>query len=129
MAAKPRIAKQADIHGEALNSPRQFFGVFKYSKRALELVWTTSRPARRSCWASDRHRRRPALGRRLGRRAHRRQRGRGDRARMPPAPTSTSCPVLRWVLAEALILGGHHRGAPRHHVVHSRCSRPSSRIA
>ncbi len=43
MSAKPRIAKAPDIHGEALNSPRQFFGVFKYSKRALELVWTTSR--------------------------------------------------------------------------------------
>src|SRR5690349_23900392 len=44
MVAKPRIAKQAEIHGEALNSPRQFFGVFRYSKRALELLWTTSRP-------------------------------------------------------------------------------------
>jgi ATP-binding cassette subfamily B protein len=43
MVATPRKAKQADIHGEALNSPRQFFGVFKYSKRALELVWSTSR--------------------------------------------------------------------------------------
>jgi len=44
MTATPRIAKQPAIHGEALKSPRQFFGVFKYSKRALELVWTTSRP-------------------------------------------------------------------------------------
>src|SRR5688572_12354258 len=44
MAEKPRIAKQAEIHGEALNSPRQFFGVFRYSKRALELLWSTSRP-------------------------------------------------------------------------------------
>ncbi|HEU5137754.1 MAG TPA: ABC transporter ATP-binding protein [Steroidobacteraceae bacterium] len=44
MVAKPRIAKQADVHGEALNSPRQFFGVFKYGARALELLWTTSRP-------------------------------------------------------------------------------------
>jgi ATP-binding cassette, subfamily B, bacterial len=43
MSAKPKIARAPDIHGEALNSPRQFFGVFKYSKRALELVWTTSR--------------------------------------------------------------------------------------
>ena len=42
MVATPRKAKEADIHGEALNSPRQFFGVFKYSKRALELVWSTS---------------------------------------------------------------------------------------
>jgi ATP-binding cassette subfamily B protein len=42
MVATPRKAKQADVHGEALNSPRQFFGVFKYSKRALELVWSTS---------------------------------------------------------------------------------------
>ena len=25
-------------------SPREFFGVFRYSRRALELVWTTSRP-------------------------------------------------------------------------------------
>src|SRR6188508_1525846 len=44
MAATPRIAKQAEIHGEALNSPRQFFGVFRYSKRALELLWGTSKP-------------------------------------------------------------------------------------
>jgi len=44
MTAKPRLAKQPDIHGEALNSPRQFFGVFKYSKRALELLWSTSKP-------------------------------------------------------------------------------------
>jgi len=44
MVSKPRIAKQADIHGEALNSPRQFFGVFRYGARALELLWSTSRP-------------------------------------------------------------------------------------
>ncbi len=43
MTAPPRIAKAPDVHGEALNSPRQFFGVFRYSKRALGLVWTTSR--------------------------------------------------------------------------------------
>jgi ATP-binding cassette, subfamily B, bacterial len=44
MASKSKLAKEADAHGEALNSPRQFFGVFKYSKRALELLWTTSKP-------------------------------------------------------------------------------------
>lgn len=44
MASKSKIANQPDIHGEGLNSPRQFFGVFKYSKRALELLWSTSRP-------------------------------------------------------------------------------------
>jgi ATP-binding cassette subfamily B protein len=44
MASKSKIASQPDLHGERLNSPRQFFGVFKYSKRALELLWTTSRP-------------------------------------------------------------------------------------
>src|SRR6186997_3186330 len=44
MTANPRLAKQPDIHGEVLNSPRQFFGVFKYSKRALELLWSTSKP-------------------------------------------------------------------------------------
>jgi ATP-binding cassette subfamily B protein len=43
MTPKPRIAKAPQAHGEALNSPRQFFGVFRYSKRALELVWSTSR--------------------------------------------------------------------------------------
>jgi ATP-binding cassette, subfamily B, bacterial len=43
MTAKPRIAREPAIHGEALNSPRQFFGVFKYSARALNLLWTTSR--------------------------------------------------------------------------------------
>jgi ATP-binding cassette subfamily B protein len=43
MTAKPSLAKQPVAHGEALNSPRQFFGVFRYSKRALELLWSTSR--------------------------------------------------------------------------------------
>lgn len=44
MASKSKLAKETEVHGEAINSPRQFFGVFKYSKRALELLWTTSRP-------------------------------------------------------------------------------------
>ncbi len=44
MASKAKLAKDDSIHGENLNSPRQFFGVFKYSKRALELLWTTSKP-------------------------------------------------------------------------------------
>src|SRR5262245_19984048 len=43
MASKSKLAKETAIHGEALNSPRQFFGVFKYSKRALELLWSTSK--------------------------------------------------------------------------------------
>jgi ATP-binding cassette, subfamily B, bacterial len=44
MASKSKIANQPEIHGEGINSPRQFFGVFKYSKRALELLWSTSKP-------------------------------------------------------------------------------------
>jgi ATP-binding cassette, subfamily B, bacterial len=44
MASKSKLAKEANIHGESLNSPRQFFGVFKYSRRALQLLWTTSKP-------------------------------------------------------------------------------------
>ncbi len=44
MTPKPKIAKEPAAHGEVLNSPRQFFGVFKYSKRALELLWSTSKP-------------------------------------------------------------------------------------
>jgi ATP-binding cassette, subfamily B, bacterial len=44
MASKSKLATQGDIHGESINSPRQFFGVFKYSKRALELLWSTSKP-------------------------------------------------------------------------------------
>jgi ATP-binding cassette subfamily B protein len=44
MASKSKLAKETEIHGESLNSPRQFFGVFKYSKRALELLWSTSKP-------------------------------------------------------------------------------------
>jgi ATP-binding cassette subfamily B protein len=43
MASKSRLSKQPEPQGE-INSPRQFFGVFRYSKRALELLWTTSRP-------------------------------------------------------------------------------------
>jgi ATP-binding cassette subfamily B protein len=44
MASKSKLANQTQIHGEGINSPRQFFGVFKYSKRALELLWSTSKP-------------------------------------------------------------------------------------
>jgi ATP-binding cassette subfamily B protein len=43
MPSKSKISSQPEIHGEGLNSARQFFGVFKYSKRALELLWSTSR--------------------------------------------------------------------------------------
>ena len=43
MASKSRLAKEPAIHGEGLNSPRQFFGVFKYTARALELLWGTSK--------------------------------------------------------------------------------------
>jgi ATP-binding cassette subfamily B protein len=44
MPSKSKLSSQPEIHGESLNSARQFFGVFKYSKRALELLWSTSRP-------------------------------------------------------------------------------------
>ena len=44
MASKSKLAKETPVHGEGFNSPRQFFGVFKYSKRALELLWSTSKP-------------------------------------------------------------------------------------
>jgi len=42
MAAKPGISKSTDVPADAPNSARRFFGVFRYSKRALELVWATS---------------------------------------------------------------------------------------
>ena len=41
MAAKPGISKSTEVPAEP-NSARRFFGVFRYSKRALELVWATS---------------------------------------------------------------------------------------
>ncbi len=40
MTAKTRPQRPA---AESVSSPRHFFGVFRYSRRALELVWTTSR--------------------------------------------------------------------------------------
>jgi ATP-binding cassette subfamily B protein len=43
MASKSKLATQGDIHGESFNSPRQFFGVFGYTKRALGLLWSTSK--------------------------------------------------------------------------------------
>ncbi|HEX6638618.1 MAG TPA: ABC transporter ATP-binding protein [Steroidobacteraceae bacterium] len=43
MASKSKLAGQAEIHGESINTARQFFGVFKYSKRALQLLWSTSK--------------------------------------------------------------------------------------
>jgi len=41
MAAKPGISKSTEVPAEP-NTARRFFGVFRYSKRALELVWATS---------------------------------------------------------------------------------------
>src|SRR3954471_9644260 len=43
MGSKSPLAKENAVHGEALSSPRQFFGVFKYTARALELLWGTSK--------------------------------------------------------------------------------------
>jgi len=43
MSAKPGIARQADPPPETHSAARRFFGVFRYTKRALELVWATSR--------------------------------------------------------------------------------------
>jgi len=42
MSSKPGVAKSAEVPADAPNSARRFFGVFRYSKRALELVWATS---------------------------------------------------------------------------------------
>jgi ATP-binding cassette, subfamily B, bacterial len=42
MSAKPGLTKPTDVPADAPNSARRFFGVFRYSKRALELVWATS---------------------------------------------------------------------------------------
>jgi ATP-binding cassette subfamily B protein len=43
MSAKPGIAKSSEIPVDAPNSARRFFGVFRYTRRALQLVWTTSK--------------------------------------------------------------------------------------
>jgi ATP-binding cassette subfamily B protein len=43
MTSIPHAAKKAEIPVEAPNSARRFFGVFRYTKRALDLVWSTSR--------------------------------------------------------------------------------------
>ena len=42
MSAKPGLAKPTEVPADPPNSARRFFGVFRYSKRALELVWATS---------------------------------------------------------------------------------------
>jgi ATP-binding cassette subfamily B protein len=42
MASKPGISKESENPAESANAARRFFGVFRYSKRALELVWATS---------------------------------------------------------------------------------------
>jgi ATP-binding cassette, subfamily B, bacterial len=42
MASKPGISKQPENPPESASAARRFFGVFRYSKRALELVWATS---------------------------------------------------------------------------------------
>ena len=42
MAAKPGISRATDIPAESSGATRSFFGVFAYTKRALELVWDTN---------------------------------------------------------------------------------------
>jgi len=42
MTSKPGISKKPESPLEATSAARRFFGVFRYSKRALELVWATS---------------------------------------------------------------------------------------
>ena len=42
MTSKPGINKKPESPLEATSAARRFFGVFRYSKRALELVWATS---------------------------------------------------------------------------------------
>jgi ATP-binding cassette subfamily B protein len=42
MTAKPGINKKSENPVESSSAARRFFGVFRYSKRALELVWATS---------------------------------------------------------------------------------------
>jgi len=46
MSAKPKpgISRQPEAPAESPNAARRFFGVFRYTRRALELVWTTSKP-------------------------------------------------------------------------------------
>jgi ATP-binding cassette subfamily B protein len=42
MTAKPGINKKSENPVESSSAARRFFGVFRYSRRALELVWATS---------------------------------------------------------------------------------------
>src|SRR3954469_15581059 len=44
MSSKPGIARQPENPAESTNAARRFFGVFKYTKRALQLVWETDKP-------------------------------------------------------------------------------------
>jgi ATP-binding cassette subfamily B protein len=43
MRAKPGVAQQPESPAESPSAARRFFGVFKYTRRALELVWETDR--------------------------------------------------------------------------------------
>jgi len=42
MAAKPGISKATEIPADSAGASRRFFGVFAYTKRALQLVWDTN---------------------------------------------------------------------------------------
>ena len=42
MAAKPGISKATEIPADSAGASRRFFGVFAYTRRALELVWSTN---------------------------------------------------------------------------------------
>jgi len=44
MSSKPGLARQPESPLDNPSSMRRFFGVFKYTKRALQLVWDTDRP-------------------------------------------------------------------------------------
>ncbi len=43
MKSKPSLSSQAEAGAESPNAARRFFSVFRYTRRALELVWATNR--------------------------------------------------------------------------------------
>ena len=117
MAAKPRIAKQADVHGEAPEFAAPVLRRFPLQQARAGAAVDHEPAAGVLPGVHDDSRRRAAFGRGLGGRAHRRQRGRGDGKAHKAGAEVDIMPVMLWVLAEALILVVITGRAPRHHVL------------
>jgi hypothetical protein len=127
MSSKPGLARQPESPIENPASMRRFFGVFKYTKRALGLVWDTDhRLSLFFGFVTVVAGALPSLVAWIGARIVDSVVSAGQ-AHAAGLPIEVK-PVVGWVLAEALTMGAI-TAAHRASRSARRCSRPSSPIA